>query len=44
MEKLRSLPKLVLDSEEARDVQQQYDHLTVEMDQYEKATVEVCYH
>ena len=42
MEKLRSLPKLVLDSEEAREVQQQYDHLIVEMDQYEKATVEVC--
>ena len=41
MEKLRSLPKLVLDSEEARSVQQQYDHLIVEMDQFEKATVEV---
>ena len=41
MEKLRSLPKLVLDSEEARSVQQQYDHLVVEMDQFEKATVEV---
>ena len=42
MEKLHSLPKLVLDSEEARAVQQQYDHLIVEMDQFEKATVEVC--
>ncbi len=41
MEKLHSLPKLVLDSEEARSVQQQYDHLIVEMDQFEKATVEV---
>ena len=41
MEKLHSLPKLVLDSEEAREVQHQYDHLLVEMDQYEKATVEV---
>ncbi|KAL0038617.1 hypothetical protein WJX79_000048 [Trebouxia sp. C0005] len=40
MEKLHSLPKLVLDSEEARSVQQQYDHLIVEMDQFEKATVE----
>ena len=43
MEKLHSLPKLVLDSEEARAVQQQYDHLIVEMDQFEKATVEVCW-
>ena len=43
MEKLRSLPKLVLDSEEAREVQQQYDHLIVEMDLYEKATVEVAF-
>lgn len=42
MEKLHSLPKLVLDSEEARAVQLQYDHLIVEMDQFEKATVEVC--
>lgn len=41
MEKLHSLPKLVLDSEEAHSVQQQYDHLIVEMDQFEKATVEV---
>lgn len=41
MEKLRSLPKLVLNREEAREVQQQYDHIIVEMDQYEKATVEV---
>ena len=44
MEKLHSLPKLLLDSEEARAVQQQYDHLIVEMDQFEKATVEVCRH
>ena len=41
MEKLHSLPKLVLDSEEAREVQHQYDHLLVEKDQFEKATVEV---
>lgn len=44
MEKLHSLPKLVLESEEARAVQQQYDHLIVEMDQFEKATVEVYFY
>lgn len=41
MEKLHSLPKHILESEEAQDVQSQYDRLVVEMNQYEKATVEV---
>ena len=41
MEKLHSLPKHTLESEEARDVQSQYDRLVMEMNQYEKATVEV---
>lgn len=42
MEKLHSLPKHILESEEAQDVQSQYDRLVVDMNQYEKATVEVC--
>lgn len=41
MEKLHSLPKHILESEEAREVQAEYDRLVVDMNQYEKATVEV---
>lgn len=41
MEKLHSLPKQILESEDAMGVQEDYDRLVVEMNQFEKATVEV---
>ena len=41
MEKLHSLPKQILESEDAKGVQEDYDRLIVEMNQFEKATVEV---